>query len=291
MLIPQNDILQRMERYKAWKDFDRGWLSANVPKYTATGFQKVKLPESLHKAVQESYRMRRKSSRPESSQPAFGLNCNTGYDNDDWIVNPDPGPLSAVTEHIRQLLSDWTGQNVNEKTSVYGVREYHRGSICGLHVDNTETHAFSAIYNVDQRGMDEPWKSDYVTHQGEEGQVTLEPGEILLYESASSLHGRSSPLKGDEFANIFFHFRSPDWAAAVKSLLSSHYWPDRRAYEDFRGRGDIYDPPAKFERKLSSEDQCLEVRPRERALLQDSHLTDPPKRESYVTGGPQLNEM
>merc|ERR1719238_1704296 len=111
------------------------------------------------------------------------MNCNDGHDNDDWRVDPDDGVLNAVSQYVMQQLKEWTGQNVNEQTSVYGVREYHRGSICGLHVDNTETHAFSAIYQVDQRGMDEPWASDYVTHQGEEGKAYLQPGEVLLYES------------------------------------------------------------------------------------------------------------
>ena len=214
-----------MARYKAWKDFDRGWLSANIPKYTPTGFHKMKLPESLHKAVQDSYHRARGRSRPEPSQPAFGLNCNTGYDNDDWIVHGDSSAQEAVSNFIMQQLKEWTGQNVNERTSLYGVREYHRGSICGLHVDNTETHAFSAIYQVDQRGMDEPWASSYVNHAGEEGEIFLEPGEILMYESASSLHGRHKPLKGDEFANIFFHFRSPEWAPTIKKIMGSTYWP------------------------------------------------------------------
>merc|ERR1711957_849865 len=116
-----------MAKYKAWKDFDRGWLSANVPRFTPTGFQKVKLPESLHKAVTDAYLRGRSFSRPEMSQPAFGMNCNTGYDNDDWVVNPDYDVLKSVENFIMKELQKWTGQNVNEKTAVYGIREYHRG--------------------------------------------------------------------------------------------------------------------------------------------------------------------
>lgn len=277
-LIPQNDILKRMARLNAWKNFDKAWFSANIPTYTHTGFQKIKLPESLHKAVQESYRQLRGGSRPETGQPAFGMDCNTGYDNDDWLVRPDERALAAVEHYIMQQLRDWTGQNVNERTSAYGVREYHRGSICGLHVDHVETHAFSAIYQVDQRGMDEPWASDYVTHQGEEGKIFLEPGEILLYESASSLHGRRTALKGDEFANVFFHFRSPEWLPAIKRIMGSVYWADRKKYENSHGPLLTHVEP--FERKLNSADQCLEPRSRNTALLQEAHLTDPPSRKA-----------
>lgn len=279
-MIPQNDILQRWSKYKGWKDFDRGFFAAHIPRFTETGFQKIKLPDQLHSAVQDWYRQHRQNSKPESSQPAFGMNCNTGYDNDDWVIHPDEAVLNPVEEHIRQKLADWTGQNVNERTALYGVREYHRGSICGLHVDNMETHAFSAIYQVDQRGMDESWASDYVTHQGEEGKAYLQPGEVLLYESASSLHGRRSPLRGDEFANLFFHFRSPNWLPAVQKVIDGVYWPTRRQYEHFQGRPLLPDSkPA--QRTFTSDDKCLEIRDRKNALLQAGQFTDPPKKEAY----------
>ena len=34
----------------------------------------------------------------------------------------------------------------------------------------------------------------------------MEPGDMVLYESHSVLHGRPFPLKGKFFANIFIHF-------------------------------------------------------------------------------------
>ena len=65
-----------------------------------------------------------------------------------------------------------------------------------------ETHAFSAIYQLDQQGMDEPWALDYVTHEGVEERVFQTPGDIVLYEGASMMHGRKDALKGDQFTNI-----------------------------------------------------------------------------------------
>ena len=52
------------------------------------------------------------------------------------------------------------GQAVTQLSAVYGPRQYHRGSICAMHTDRADTHAFSAIYQLDQRGMDEPWGAD-----------------------------------------------------------------------------------------------------------------------------------
>jgi prolyl 4-hydroxylase len=36
--------------------------------------------------------------------------------------------------------------------------------------------------------------------------VTMEPGDMVLYESGSLMHGRPFPLKGNYYANIFIHF-------------------------------------------------------------------------------------
>jgi len=36
--------------------------------------------------------------------------------------------------------------------------------------------------------------------------VTMEPGDLVLYESHSILHGRQFPLKGRFMANVFIHF-------------------------------------------------------------------------------------
>ena len=37
--------------------------------------------------------------------------------------------------------------------------------------------------------------------------VTLQPGEMLLYESATLIHGRPFPLEGRIFANAFLHYK------------------------------------------------------------------------------------
>jgi hypothetical protein len=43
-------------------------------------------------------------------------------------------------------------------------------------------------------------------HDGVARNVTMEPGEIILYESHSVIHGRPYPLAGRFFANVFLHF-------------------------------------------------------------------------------------
>jgi hypothetical protein len=36
--------------------------------------------------------------------------------------------------------------------------------------------------------------------------VTMQPGDMVLYESHTTLHGRPFPMKGRFYANVFVHF-------------------------------------------------------------------------------------
>ena len=63
----------------------------------------------------------------------------------------------------------------------------------------------SAIINVDQ-DVDEPWPLEVIGHDGKASNITMEPGDLVLYESHSIIHGRPFPLKGRYMANVFIHF-------------------------------------------------------------------------------------
>lgn len=67
----------------------------------------------------------------------------------------------------------------------------------------------SCIINVDQ-DVDEPWPIEVYDHAGRAYNVTMEPGDLVLYESSTVLHGRPFPMKGRYFANIFVHFKPLD---------------------------------------------------------------------------------
>lgn len=64
----------------------------------------------------------------------------------------------------------------------------------------------SCIINIDQ-DVTEPWPIEVYDHKGKAYNVTMEPGDVVLYESSTVLHGRPFPLKGNYFANIFVHFK------------------------------------------------------------------------------------
>lgn len=63
----------------------------------------------------------------------------------------------------------------------------------------------SCIINVDQ-DVDEPWPLEVIDRKGMAVNVTMKPGDMVLYESGSLIHARPFPLKGRFMANIFIHF-------------------------------------------------------------------------------------
>ena len=50
------------------------------------------------------------------------------------------------------------------------------------------------------------WPLEVYGHDGVATNVTMEPGEMVLYESHSVIHGRPFPLRGNFYANCFVHF-------------------------------------------------------------------------------------
>merc|ERR1712154_665421 len=108
-----------------------------------------------------------------------------------------------IWDAARDTIQDWTNQELTQ-CSLYGIRIYTEGSVLSTHVDRLPLVS-SAIINVAQ-DVDEPWPIEVYGHDGKATNVTMEPGDMVLYESHSVLHGRPFPLKGRFFANIFILF-------------------------------------------------------------------------------------
>lgn len=110
------------------------------------------------------------------------------------------------------------------------------------HVDTGSTHIISAIAQIAQEGMEEPWALTFIDHKGSRHYITMEvpitttnhhthpyhmglltscvptapvcvlqPQDLVFYESATCLHGRPKPMRGGYFANVFTHFCPADW--------------------------------------------------------------------------------
>jgi hypothetical protein len=114
---------------------------------------------------------------------------------------------------LKSLVEAWSGAEL-ELTDIYGMRRYEDGARLLTHVDRENTHALSLIINVAQEAVRKPWKIEVYDHADRLHEVTMDPGDIVYYESARCLHGRMQALEGAFYVNLFAHYRpigDPQW--------------------------------------------------------------------------------
>lgn len=190
------------------KELFRAPANRKIPAFTLDGFIKKTLTPELYHRLLSFYELNKKAKKPENTD-AIGtfIKSNT---------NESPASMIELDDEMRQVLfaeltpmmESWVRLPL-QPTALYGIREYQRGAMLAMHVDRAETHVISAIVNVDQR-VNEDWPLYILDHMARLHAVVLQPGDVLLYESARLKHGRPEPLHGDSYANIFAHTRPAD---------------------------------------------------------------------------------
>mmetsp|Transcript_27984 Transcript_27984/g.39416 ORF Transcript_27984/g.39416 Transcript_27984/m.39416 type:complete len:134 (+) Transcript_27984:70-471(+) len=107
----------------------------------------------------------------------------------------------AIWDTAQETLEEWTGME-QEGISLYGIHTYKEGSILSPHVDRLPLVS-SCIINVDQ-DVDEDWPIEVYDREGKAVNITMEPGDMVLYESGSLIHGRLFELKGRFFCQYIY---------------------------------------------------------------------------------------
>jgi len=192
---------------------DRVQMSLRQPQgmvnYTELGFTKIRAPDSVMKLLLEFWEANKDKAKREN-WPAGNTYVNH-WESPSEMIGVEDKSLKhggfVLKQHIwnaaRDTIQEWTGQQLAE-CSLYGIRIYKEGAVLATHVDRLPLVS-SAIINVDQ-DLDEPWPLEVIGHDGKAHNVTMLPGDLVLYESHSILHGRPFPLKGRFMANVFIHF-------------------------------------------------------------------------------------
>merc|ERR1712190_385167 len=178
--------------------------------YTDIGFKKIRAPKALFELLSDFWEKNKHRKEPEGWQ--HGNSYVNHWENKSYMASVENQRLegggqtlkSLIWEYSEHIIQGWTKQENLRTTSLYGIRIYEEGAILATHVDRLPLVS-SAIINVDQ-DVDEPWPLEVIGHDGKAYNVTMEPGDMVLYESHSVLHGRPSALKGRFYANIFIHF-------------------------------------------------------------------------------------
>lgn len=104
----------------------------------------------------------------------------------------------------------------------YGLRIYRNESTLNMHIDRSETHVISAILHVGHDEDSEPWPLVIEGFDGATNEVTLESGDMLLYESSKAAHGRPKPFNGTWYSSLFIHYYPVDWDAE-RVRMDAHY--------------------------------------------------------------------
>lgn len=213
--------------------------------YTQRGFRllskakgyKHMLNESFivaHRRMTDWYEENRKHAQPEAAK-RYG-SVLSAYENDNFVIRPPEHMINEVAAEVAKALEDWAGleRGTLEQTAVYGIRMYRRNAQLRSHVDKWETHVLSAILSIGQRGLSTPWPLEIRDHNGAWHNVKDKAGDVVLYESTTCEHGRSTKLQGREFANIFMHFRPrTGWGPKYPDLIAHENVPGSRTSMKF----------------------------------------------------------
>lgn len=184
---------------------------SSMQNYTELGFKKIRAPKEVWDLIKKFWDENKDRKNWQDENWPKGNTYTNHWTSPTYMVSVENTRLrgaggrlkNAIWNAAKDTMQEWTGQELTQ-CSLYGVRVYTEGAMLATHVDRMPLVS-SAIINVDQ-DLDEPWPIEVYAHDGKAYNITMEPGDMVLYESHSVLHGRPFPLKGRHYANLFVHF-------------------------------------------------------------------------------------
>jgi prolyl 4-hydroxylase len=193
----------------------------HMQNFTSAGYAKVKAPSNVYSILRRLWQKHNFDDLKEEEWDAGNTYVNHWesktklLDIDEHLSDVD---YDMVEREMQKLLEAWSHVPL-EATSVYGIRAYTNGSILAPHADRLPL-VISAIVNVDQ-DVEEDWPLEVIDHSGRSVNVTMQPGDMILYESHSVIHGRPYPLRGKYFANVFVHFEPLGYTSSLDTKIVS----------------------------------------------------------------------
>ena len=192
-------------------------LSRFAPAFTRVGFLVTQVPESLYldilsareRALQLGFIQTEIADYGILNGPVVIENPSLQKSKEILVNRTQLINLNIdIKKSIFQSLGPLAEARANLKlrpTSLYGIRRYRNMSTLTTHVDKVESHVISVIINVAQ-DVEEDWPLFMMDNDGTEHSLTMQPGQMIWYESARLSHGRQRPLRGQYYDNLFVHF-------------------------------------------------------------------------------------
>lgn len=185
----------------------------DLPKLSELGFKVVKVPQKTFQLITEAYNLLKPAVRAEHWDGITNFIHDSQGNAPVEIFSMDA--FTRLREIIAEELQPAHEEFIGYKERlvpkwIYGIRSYKRGAILEPHTDTLVSHHISSIVIVDKQ-VDRDWPLDIQDHLGRWHKVYAEPGDMILYESATNKHGRIEPFEGEYFRNFFLHYTLADY--------------------------------------------------------------------------------
>jgi hypothetical protein len=162
--------------------------------HTSEGFLVTKTSNTVQEKINDFWQ--RNKYRMKEERWSKGATEMNHWASPSYVVKVDDQRLRGGSADLKDVLQIstkkmvelWIGKEMVTR-EMYGIRVHTGGAIVPPHVDR-EPLVISAIVNVDQ-DLDESWVYELYKRDGSAVNVTLEPGGMLIFESASLIHGVS----------------------------------------------------------------------------------------------------
>ena len=160
------------------------------PNYTRVGFTKRQIPRRL--ACQLSSLLPGSGGLIASARPGDMLRLSDAL----------KGKLHSS---LKPLCESWCGVPLAPTENAL-MKLYNKDAMVDLHWDSLDENVVSVIANIDESLRDR-WPLTIYDNYYRKHQITLSPGEMLLYEGARLRHGYLTPLRGDFCCNALVRYR------------------------------------------------------------------------------------
>jgi hypothetical protein len=191
--------------FKTWKD---------LPKLTTAGFTVIDCPAEIWTKILAVYELTKQNPHIErfANKEDIIEGGNPEWNSEIYRLDFYPERSEQLHNLLQPMHEEWVGRKLI-KQNIYGIRSYLDQTSLIMHRDRVGTHHVSSIIHVDQ-DIAKPWPLHIEDHEGKEHLVYTEPGQIILYESATCLHGRPTQFEGTYYRNFYVHYRLQDWQFA-----------------------------------------------------------------------------
>lgn len=168
-----------------------------LKKYTEIGFQIVDVPKDVFGIIQDFYdRSKMVLETYEGKEHYIKEPC---YLQD---INAYPEKVEYIKKSLLSLHEEWANTKL-EPAVVYGIRSYSKGSQFKIHRDRQDTHHIASTIPVRK---DSSWNLDIQSHDGQWHEVDVPIGKMIMFESVRCAHGRTTPLTGNYYDNMYAHY-------------------------------------------------------------------------------------